>query len=727
MHQLMGNDVEFLSHAVVKNRARSLARISTVVHHMCPQGCTAYTGPLSELEDCPTCLTSRWDPLKLQQGTKTAAQSFTTITLGGQLQNLYSTPQGARNMRYRREKTLERLRNDNCAPSSFHDFTDGSDYLKQCQNNKITDNDILLMISLDGAQLYEHRDSDCWMYIWVVLELSPDQRYKKTHVLPGGIIPGPNKPKNVDSFLFPSLYHLAALQKEGLRIWDASTGSIFTSIPKVYLGTADAPGMVYFSGLVGHSGAHGCRNYCDLPWRHKPKTSHYYPVLQLPHDYSSMQSQPFDDLDLSKLSPFFEQAKYDSDLLRVIQATNNFEDIRKETGISKASLFSGLEMPLGVPGSFPLDTMHLLALNIPELLIGLWRGTFRCDKKAGDDTSLWDWAVLKDTKDDKVWTAHGRRVAELSKYLPSSYDRPPRNPAEKLNSGYKASEFIVYLYGYLPALLEDLLPPAYLQNFYYLVRGVRLVSQRGPSFQDLEEAHGCFISFLNGFETLYVQRKVSRMHFARQCLHTLWHLAPETRRLGPPGIYAQWTMERLIGLLGQDLRLHSNPYANLREIAIQRCTVNSLYARYPTMDPTKSTLPHTARPLENNYFLLHPHEVSPFRMQNVLETETFIKYLRHHNLDPSGVVCTRHARLRLPNGQTARTAWKEDQRAESRTNRMVKLKVPRQQFPLFGEVLYFLQIRSNEVVRTCAMISLTSSPCLETLKKTFNVIWVVTF
>jgi hypothetical protein len=132
-------------------------------------------------------------------------------------------------------------------------------------------------------------------------------------------------------------------------------------------------------------------------------------------------------------------------------------------------------------------------------------------------------------------------------------------------------------------------------------------------------------------------------------------------------------MERLIGLLGQDLQLHSNPYANLWEIAIQRCVVNSLYACYPTLDPTKSLLPHTARPLEKNYFLLHPHEVAPFKIQNALELEMFNNYVQYHSLDPNSIVCTRHARLHLPNGQTARTAWKEDLHAESHTNHMVKV------------------------------------------------------
>jgi hypothetical protein len=44
------------------------------------------------------------------------------------------------------------------------------------------------------------------------MDLSPDEHYKKRHVLSGGFIPGPNKPKIIDLFLFPGLHHLSALQ-----------------------------------------------------------------------------------------------------------------------------------------------------------------------------------------------------------------------------------------------------------------------------------------------------------------------------------------------------------------------------------------------------------------------------------------------------------------------------------------------------------------------------------
>ena len=65
----------------------------------------------------------------------------------------------------------------------------------------------VLMVSIDRAQLYEHKESNCWMYVWIIINLSPQKRYQKAFVQPGGFIPGPNKPKNLDTFLFPGFLH----------------------------------------------------------------------------------------------------------------------------------------------------------------------------------------------------------------------------------------------------------------------------------------------------------------------------------------------------------------------------------------------------------------------------------------------------------------------------------------------------------------------------------------
>ena len=111
------------------------------------------------------------------------------------------------------------------------------------------------MLSIDSAQLFEKKQSDCWIYIWVLLDLAPNLWYKKKYVLPGGFIPGPCKPKNLDSFLYTGLHHLHALQADGLCIWDSRTGHVFTSQPFFFLGTADGPGLAAIHGQVGHHGA----------------------------------------------------------------------------------------------------------------------------------------------------------------------------------------------------------------------------------------------------------------------------------------------------------------------------------------------------------------------------------------------------------------------------------------------------------------------------------------
>ena len=78
------------------------------------------------------------------------------------------------------------------------------------------------MFLIDSTQLDAMKVSVCWIYIWVMLNLAPKMHYKKKHILISGFISGPNNLRNIDSFLLSGLQHLVALQKEGLRIWDAA-------------------------------------------------------------------------------------------------------------------------------------------------------------------------------------------------------------------------------------------------------------------------------------------------------------------------------------------------------------------------------------------------------------------------------------------------------------------------------------------------------------------------
>ena len=99
------------------------------------------------------------------------------MPLGPQLQALYCNSESAKKMLYRRKRTQEIIRdlhgNDGVL-ESYDDFLSGQEYLEAVRMGHIGENDIVLILSIDGAQLYAHKASDCWIYIWVIFDLAPN-------------------------------------------------------------------------------------------------------------------------------------------------------------------------------------------------------------------------------------------------------------------------------------------------------------------------------------------------------------------------------------------------------------------------------------------------------------------------------------------------------------------------------------------------------------------------
>jgi hypothetical protein len=98
------------------------------------------------------------------------------------------------------------------------------------------------------------------------------------------------------------------------------------------------------------------------------------------------------------------------------------------------------------------------------------------------------------------------------------------------------------------------------------------------SSAQLIEAHGHLVSFVTEFEELYYQGKESCLHFCRQSLHALLHLAPEVEQSGPGACHSQWTIECSISDLTLEICLDSSPYANLAAQGLQHSQTNVIYA-----------------------------------------------------------------------------------------------------------------------------------------------------
>ena len=126
--------------------------------------------------------------------------------------------------------------------------------------------DIALQLLIDGAQLHLDQPSKACIFIWILHNLPSELRYTKAFVIPGAIISGPKKPWDLNSFLFPSLYHVSALQPEGLSMYNASLGIVVPrTVPSIIMRTADSLESAAMLGMVGHSGKYGCRLSCEMP------------------------------------------------------------------------------------------------------------------------------------------------------------------------------------------------------------------------------------------------------------------------------------------------------------------------------------------------------------------------------------------------------------------------------------------------------------------------------
>ncbi|KIK80002.1 hypothetical protein PAXRUDRAFT_16026 [Paxillus rubicundulus Ve08.2h10] len=626
------------------HNVEKLIRIHTgvepLLHDMCPNTCHAFTGPFSILDECYICQTSRWNEQKFQgsnRHVKVPAQQFTTIPVGSQLQARNRSPGSACDMRYLWEWTQTLLDEiwRSGSISVINDVVMGWDYLRAVLDGDIKEHDIVLMLSLDGAQLYNSKESD-------------------------------------------------SLQHEGLPMWDPLTDSRYISHLYLLFTTADGPGLVYWDGMVGHSGKNGCRVYCGVLGRCKDHGTHYYHALLCPRDHT-VAGLDHNDIDAFEL-PQGGSAEYADNLKKIVSVRNQtqWDRMKTETDLTKPPLILSLDptRSLRVPLCMTTDIMHL-AGNLSDLLISLWRGTM--DVRPSNDRASWDWAVLES---NEAWTAHGKDVERAGSHLPGSYDRKPCNIAEKLNTQYKTWEFQLYTLGIAPILLYGILPSKYWTNYCMLVRGFQIMCQHSITQQQLQHAHGLLCTWERDFERFYYQLKHDQLHFICPAAHQVVHLVVKAIHKGPPICYAQWTMEHTIGNLGQEIRQPSQPYANLAREGVRRCHVNTLISILPELDNHPTGLPYGSIDLKGGYALLRKH--SKYSVHPDAQVSQAIQnYLPPHQEVPR---ITKWARLLLPNGQIARSAWRETLKAPEQLRISHNVKLTLDGNVQVGEVQYFTQL-----------------------------------
>ncbi|KZV79419.1 hypothetical protein EXIGLDRAFT_659109, partial [Exidia glandulosa HHB12029] len=692
---------------------------------MCTNSCIAYTGPYEALDKCTICQHPRRDahgkPYK----------TFDTMPIGPQIQAMRRHPESAAAMNYlwKRVAEVNNLAAENGGEiPEYDDIPSGSAVLEAVDNNIITENDTVVMLSFDGAQLYRMKVSDCWIYIWIVVNLSPDRRYKQRYLIPGSFIPGPKKIKHADSFLYVGLHHISAVNNAGgLRVYDADAKACYLSRIIILFTLADGPGTIYLSGLVTHSGKYGCRLYCGMPGRRKPRDPHYWLAHLKPSGDYNVTGCMHDDL-----SPYrvrvADQEGYTAKLATVGRAKNqtNYEALRLETGICKPTIFDGLApgTTLRAPLMTTEDLMHE-TMNIASALVDLFRGTFPCSSP--DSVNTWPWAIFLNPA---VWAVHGAHVASCTQFIPGIFGRCPRNPAEKINSGYKAWEWLLYVFSLGPGLFVGLLEPALFRLYCKLVKAFRILYQKRVMRSDVLAAHELLAQFVDGYERQFYQRRVERLHFVRPSIHNLSHLPMEVTRVGPlPGV-AQWTLERFIGLAMDELKQHKHPYAHLSRRGLERAQLNAIEIMVPGLNlntKTEGKLPRGHEVIDKGYVLLRACDTCQ-RGVTPAEAEAITAYLESQDIYEDWTPkVARWSRLLLPNGQIARSAWKECLKRPEQLRRARDVKLLLNNVTEYGEIRYYFQLSFGEpeVTKTLAMVALCTRPDDSLLEASEGVLWSV--
>lgn len=191
-------------------------------------------------------------------------------------------------------------------PAKLSDFWDGKMVRRLRERDMLTRlSDLPFFFSTDGVNLFR-KGTQCevWPLILTSFNLPPEQRFLEDNIMCAGIIPGPKKPEDIDSFLCPLVDEFRLLEAgikpprnsahpEDLRAYIVAIGG-------------DMPAKDTIMYLLGHGSYTYC-NYCTIRGVYDYNNKKVYCPLHEPRDvdpgHVDGSSDPNLDPDTSDIRP----------------------------------------------------------------------------------------------------------------------------------------------------------------------------------------------------------------------------------------------------------------------------------------------------------------------------------------------------------------------------------------------------------------------------------------
>lgn len=485
--------------AMLRTRIGVLAGLRGAPIHCCIKSCIAYTGDYADEESCPYCNEPRYKPHPTVPARRIPRMRFQYIPIIPRLRNLFRDPVMARKLRYRS--------NRQAAPNSIADIFDGEYYNRLLGQRVVvgaetlehryfsSPTDLALGLSTDGFGPFKSRKQTCWPLILFNYNLPPTIRNQLQNILCVGVIPGPQAPKDLTTYLEPLIDELEDLAK-GVPAFDPVDGHSFKLRAYLLACFGDMPAVAKLMAMKGPNGKRPCRA-CKIEGVHADsadRTARDERTLYTPLSRSFVRDparrRPYDPLNLPRRT----HAEHIRQALAVEGARNDAHEKAqsRDTGINGLSPLARLAS-LEFPTSFPHDFMHIMFENVLPNLLDLWTRAGRWKMfGTGDEDYLLG---------PSVWNAIGVACAKSGDTIPSAFGCRIPNLKDKR---YEITSESMLLFATLlgPALLRGRFRrPRYYTHFVRLVKLINLCMGFEATFDQVDEIRTGFARWVQDFET----------------------------------------------------------------------------------------------------------------------------------------------------------------------------------------------------------------------------------
>ncbi|PIL23640.1 hypothetical protein GSI_14953 [Ganoderma sinense ZZ0214-1] len=389
------------------------------------------------------------------------------------------------------------------APSVIRDVTDSENYCALLNKHVTIDGkslahkyfddarDVALGLSTDGFAPFKCRTKTAWPLILFNYNLHPDIHTHLNNILGLGVIPGPKKPVDFNSFLWPVVHEFLQLSV-GVHAYNALSNAFFALRVYLILIFGDIPAISIVMRMKGHNGVCPC-HMCEIQGVRIPESRnpvHYVSLNRArhPHVLSDPEAVRMYDpshLPLRTHSNFMKQTKE----VQFASSESDSECLTKLYGIKGTPVLSALSS-LSFPSSFPYDFMHLIWENVIKNLMLLWTGKYK-DLDEGSENYQFPSAV---------WDAIGSATADSGDSLPYIFGpRPPNIATDKVS--WTADTWSFWTQYIAPILLRScFLHDKYYDHFVELVRLINICLGFDITTAQVDDVHSSFIKWVQKYE-----------------------------------------------------------------------------------------------------------------------------------------------------------------------------------------------------------------------------------